>query len=640
MSAVLVVLAVVVLVGALAAPAHAVEAAQPVQGGVITRRGPFVPVSTRFLTERARPASTLVPSVRRARPEDLYLLDGESEAFQLVFLPDTSGRVEIRLSPDTDPWLTHRVRFYRVENVAVRTPSSGQGTAPGLYPDPIPPQVGALGTFNVGDKHVDAGTTSAFLIVVEDTVGDNGGTRFEGDVDLVTDTGRQIARQHFTATVGNARALQPGDARGFKVGAGFKPKWYKRGMPATSSPEEDREQSNALLAYLAKRGVSVNNWPEDSPERDGRYAESQMGALDTWTGMPWDVQFLQSFVGSLSIEQNASTDYAQLVTALRTMGREWIDHGFVARNPTWMYLFDEPDVTEQHATVGPISTMVHRDLPGVHTFITGTPRRSVPARTRCIIQRPGARRTCLTLPATNNGNEFLWDGSGTDDLDAWAPLIYRQYGRATPLRERLFGFSRTSEYLEPIRAARSSGAETWTYSFYAASRRVPTLAIDSAGVDPTVLTWQHAMAGHRGWYIWQFARWSMPVVGDDRPRDPWRTPLSIITRHQGWYGNGVASFIYPANRPDLGISGATLPPVGSLRLEGLRAGIEDYGLLMKYRSRFGEAAMQGQVRPLFGPLRATGLSTGEVWPAWSEQGMAERMELRRRAMIAALSSNI
>jgi hypothetical protein len=129
-----------------------------------------------------------------------------------------------------------------------------------------------------------------------------------------------------------------------------------------------------------------------------------------------------------------------------------------------------------------------------------------------------------------------------------------------------------------------------------------------------------------------------------RKGDPFAEATYFQHRQYG-YAAGWGTFIYPGYNPGLGLVGEAVRnspdarPSTSLRLEGMRDGQEDANLAAMYRARFGNRALQAQLRTIFpGSVRALPRSLGNVViPTWSNRNLAQRMETRRRAMIDRLA---
>jgi hypothetical protein len=284
--------------------------------------------------------------------------------------------------------------------------------------------------------------------------------------------------------------------------------------------------------------------------------------------------------------------------------------------------------------------------------LTSWPRDTRPRR---ICRRYGSGTRCTTLSGDQFSNRRMWDGIGSDDVDVWVAPMSRMHGRTTP-RTVLAAYgrkaSRVTEYanrLAGIRRART-GRETWAYNFFTATRTMPQLTIDAPGTDARLQYWLLARDGHTGLFVSNsMLGWGTQVQrlpsGVRRKGNPYDEATYFEHRQYG-LAAGWGTFVYPGYRPELGLHGEKArnsedaQPVSSLRLEGMRDGQEDANLVVMYRTRFGEAALRAQLRPIFpGSYRVLPRSLGNVvFPAWSNANLAQRMETRRRAMILRLTA--
>ena len=126
------------------------------------------------------------------------------------------------------------------------------------------------------------------------------------------------------------------------------------------------------------------------------------------------------------------------------------------------------------------------------------------------------------------------------------------------------------DYNETEAAARqAAGDEFWSYVCMYPRAPYATLFIEHPGVELRTWLWQCRAVGMTGVLVWDTNNW-----GD---RNPYETPMAR-NREGGFYGNGDGLFLYPPEAAAYGAAEGFVdePPVGSVRGEMLRDGIEDY----------------------------------------------------------------
>ncbi len=154
-----------------------------------------------------------------------------------------------------------------------------------------------------------------------------------------------------------------------------------------------------------------------------------------------------------------------------------------------------------------------------------------------------------------------------DVLDRWA------------VHAQVFDTTHNKRVLEHIAA----GNETWWYVDSAPARPYANLLLDFAAMEHRMLFWQAWAVGVSGMYYWN-VNFSPPG------KDPWQDQLDITPV------NGNGCLVYP------GPTG----PVGSIRWECVRDGIEDYdylALLAEQRralaKRGGQEALLARIDEVF-----------------------------------------
>jgi predicted Zn-dependent protease len=121
----------------------------------------------------------------------------------------------------------------------------------------------------------------------------------------------------------------------------------------------------------------------------------------------------------------------------------------------------------------------------------------------------------------------------------------------------LDGFPGTREFLK---SRKKAGDEYWWYICNNPRRSMNNIQIDMPAVPHRVLFWQQKREGIQGFLFWGVNYWNKQYIDD-----PWKNQDTL---GDDLYGDG--SLIYPG--AEVGVDG----PVGSLRLEVIRDGLEDF----------------------------------------------------------------
>ena len=663
------------------------------------------PQRTLFLSERFSPSTMRAALTTGLQPHDVVVLRGEREGFQLALRNDTGRSLSLTPRIVVDPMLDGERAAGRIEltplrvgTVYVPRGSTGMGTRPGRYADPLPP----FGSGAAGRLAIAPGAWGGMVLLARVRTDARAGA-YAGTVELVGADGLVHARQPFTLSVRGATLLQPGAPGSFTTVMDVESEAYwlqhpaLRNGPSTYPTWPDRMvQVAALMSFLDSRGVTPATMRFGAPSAAGTYScsydppggvgsfafRSQLSlryydrARDLDPGVSqFPVRVAPTHTSGCNPDRTAD-DFDATVDRRRTPGVKqddylhpraatfasrvaaaWRQHSWFGRRSYVFNPFDEPgDATAaQRATmrtqVPAANTILHRTFGSrAKVALTSWPRDSRP---KTICRRYGTGSRCTTMSGDQYSNRALWDGRGSDDVDVWVAPISRLFGRTTPLTLRAYGAAarRDREYanrLASIRRARA-GRETWAYNFFTATRTMPQLTIDAPGTDARLQYWLLARDGHTGLYVsntmlgWGASVQRLPN-GLRRKGNPWDEATYFQHRQYG-YAAGWGTFIYPGYVPELGLAGEAerntddARPASSLRLEGMRDGQEDANLVAMYRARFGDAAARAQLRPIFpGAVRALPRSLGNVViPTWSNRNLAQRLETRRRAMIDRLA---
>ena len=124
------------------------------------------------------------------------------------------------------------------------------------------------------------------------------------------------------------------------------------------------------------------------------------------------------------------------------------------------------------------------------------------------------------------------------------------------------------------------GERVWWYVCWEPGLPYANVFVDMDGFYARVIMWQQWRHDVRGLLYWTPTWW--------RDCNPWDSASTV--RDLSWYCFGDGSMFYPGDR--VGIDG----PVGSLRFELLRSGIEDFYLLQMAEEAFGRKYVERLVK--------------------------------------------
>ncbi len=155
------------------------------------------------------------------------------------------------------------------------------------------------------------------------------------------------------------------------------------------------------------------------------------------------------------------------------------------------------------------------------------------------------------------------DGKGTT-----AEELLRGYNRILVPKARLFG---NKKFAESMYKRRDGGDKLFWYVCWEPGLPYANLLVDMEGFYHRVLFWQQYFYRVDGLLYWTTTWW--------RDCDPWDSASTVCDLDFYCFGDG--SMFYPGNR--VGIDG----PVGSLRFELIRSGIEDFYMFSLAEKAFG-----------------------------------------------------
>jgi hypothetical protein len=367
------------------------------------------------------------------------------------------------------------------------------------------------------------------------------------------------------------------------------------------SSQAERSAAHAsLFRFLSDYYMSPSSWGFGEPRTPSGYESHRKWWLDSASNMR---EAARSPFAAMRVPVSSNrtapanriaglspTEPERWCDYLRSVRSFWEQQGWTSRSLAYLYAYDEPDVSGQRI-VARQSKVLHACWPGAKSLMTGNPE-------------------------PDGANSFLYDGRGGDDLDIWAVLTRRFYGRFTsPAAPR----NRQRELSASIARVRKT-ASVWSYT-YSGVTGTPGFRATEPLSNPRMLVLWNALEGLDGLLYGQGTT-TYPTSGN---------PLDALSRH------GEFVLLYPGRRD----------PVPSARLEQLREGIEDWAVLEEVRRRSGAGAVRAILggAGLFSANRSgTKLAchlgctlksaTKYSWPQWSsDASTAGRIE---RARLAAL----
>jgi hypothetical protein len=515
------------------------------------------------------------------------------------------------------------ISVFKVGYVRIVHPSYGYKRT-GLEPDPLLPMTLAndqrLGWRADGDpdlalRGVPADTTQPFYVLFEVPKDAVAGT-YTGSLTITaSDTDGVPAR---TVTIPVSFDVYPFsvERRTLKTAFRFDAPRARRANSASQSwlwadpfpaladarvPERTNyalDQINGWLSFMSDHRIASQSMPpawQGHPDADGRVTPRQdvlsdylgTGAATTLAGdrLAFNAVRLPEYDGSSFVANPFASSRATRLAAnyYRTMFGALGDNASKA----YVYPIDEPSASER-AFTQKYAAFVHRTIPGA--------------------------KFLLTTDATTQRGRLV---SGVDIY------VYR-----------LHFIFRDAAYVGKMRAAHK---EVWIYSHRTDWQKVtPMYLIDKPLADSRVQGWFAFKARATGLLYYSIDRWRKAT--SDTVRDPYTDPLTINDRNVKTggrlYANGDGSLVYPGYYPRLGLVVEGAPPVGSLRTEALRDGIEDYEYVKLVAARYGTSAADAFVAGIIGPVpaRRAGILR---FPKYKQS--AAPYEDVRAAMAAALS---
>jgi len=479
------------------------------------------------------------------------LAQGEYEAAQLVLQPDEAGVVltEVLVSPlrlkGRDEAARLEVELFEVATTSVSVPSDALG-APGEYPDPLPPLQTPLA--------LKPRENQALWVRVHAPRKDEGGVEpgnYQGTLTLKTSAG--AAEIPLNVRVFNFELPKSPSLRtGFELNFG-EVKRYNR----LETPEQEHAVFERYMRAFAAHRLAPYSFFDFAPIKQSFKGEgaTQETVLDFtafdeagkkyldelgFNAFVLPVKglgggtFYERHAGEFGGAKEGTPEYERLLgDYLKKLEAHLREKGWLSK--AYIYWFDEP---------------APKDFP----FVIETMQR---------LKRlaPGLKRMLTKEPHPELAGS----------VDLWCTPTHEMKADAVALR-------------------RKAGDEFWWYLCTAPKAPYIGLFIDHPSLELRLWSWQTWQFGLQGLLVWETTYWTSHTAFPKTLQDPWRDAMSYVSGYgtpegtkAGW-GNGDGRFFYPPRRDPNAANGPCLDdPIGSLRLENLRDGIEDYEYFVRLK---------------------------------------------------------
>ena len=475
---------------------------------------------------------------------DLTAAGGEYEGLIVGLRGGVQRKVTVTWSAGSDSLLTANAVLDQVAFVRIRRPTSGAGSKPGLYPDPLLPR-------DFGQVLTVPGGSSSLYVLLH--------------------VPYQAAAGAYT---GNLEVSNGAERVSLAVRLRVWSFGWQRLSVRTAFGVDFRTLGGSQVAdyaMLAQHGVTPQ-MPRVVPrtQADGSIAAGPYArGLDPYLGTdgldlttivaPW-VDWWPQYSWRLKSGNSALLNY------LANVCRVFKANGW--QNKLIAHPMDEPTSTAAEKAADALARTLHKA--------------SARAGFRAdFLLTDDPRPTSLgpLLPA----NRFLWN-----DVDIWCVRYFYFFGRVPVLRK-----------------LQARGAQVWWYPYYNSSvAKLPSFVIDKSLADEQVWGWLMYQWHVAGMLYWGVNRWGAARTGKGN-RDPYQDPLSF-QYPDGRVANGEACLIYPGYYPRYGLDDRDAPPVSSLRLEALRDGFQDLEYLKLATSLCGTGFVDSVVKSVTSyPYRIT-----------------------------------
>jgi hypothetical protein len=434
--------------------------------------------------------------------------------------------------------------------------------------------------------------------------------RYSGSVTVTTDDTRVTVP--FTVRVFPVVLTAPGSAAGnfltsFRLAAGT---YVNRAaaLYGFGTPSERLDANAELYAFLAAYRISPSSWGFGEPTARTGYENSPEWHLDAASNMRRQVAAGPFSAMRIPISGNRASPGLRIAGVpydepetwcdyLRAVYGFWAGNGWLGTAVPYLYALDEPGAAA-YPLMARQSSALHECWPGAKSLVTVSPSAE---------------------------NRFAFDNAGTDELDIWAILSRRFYGRFTVPLEQETGDFRSRTNHAWIDAVRKRGKAVWSYT-YSGVPGTPGYAASEPLSNPRMFLLWNALEGTDG-----------TLYGQGTTTYTAANPLDSVE------DDGEFVLLYPGPR---GV------PIASARLEQIRDGIEDALVLAAVRrtrgapavwSILGEAGLFSATRKGIELACTMGCdlpgTTKYSWPRWSRDATTPRkIEAARLAALEAAAA--
>lgn len=450
---------------------------------------------------------------------------GEYEGGQVAVRPDGATTVPATVGDLTGPAVipARNVSVFRVGYTKLTQPSTGVGPlrGDGRYGDALIP-VTAPVTLPGGE------TTSLYVLV--NVPADQAPGAYTGALDLgplgtfpvSIDVASVTANRDQFPIVARLHTINLAQSLGV----------------TTDDPAFARGVYDDLLPMLRAHGVNPGRVPLADPVVDQgsgnlTFGPRLSGNIDAFSSMGFtsvEVPFLPNYPVYAAGEDREYKAAAQRAATAAGIAARYAG----TANKSYALVVDEPSDAE-YPVVNRAASILHATNPRIPVMVTEAPSKKA-------VAEMGA------------------------SVDIWTPPLWDLYKDPAATR-RVVG----------------QGKTLWWYTYGSDTQRyTPNVLIDKSGADPRVLGWLAQKEGVQGFFYWGLNNWGGKDKFVSPNQDPWylshtKTDIKCGTSTRTVGGNGEASLIWPGPSP-------SQPAYGSLRLESLRDGAEDYSLLSQLQA--------------------------------------------------------
>ncbi len=173
-------------------------------------------------------------------------------------------------------------------------------------------------------------------------------------------------------------------------------------------------------------------------------------------------------------------------------------------------------------------------------------------------------------------------------------------------------------WVSPIRYR--AHRKVWIYSHATRyQNQAPMYLVDKPLTESRAMGWFAWHTRAAGLLHYSLNRWGLASSGNTY-RDPYMDPLSfrVYWNRRYVYSNGDGSLVYPGYYPRYGLYVQGAPPVGSLRMEALRDGLEDYEYIKLVRNKGGFTLADSFNRRVIGRPRTMYVGGRPTFPGYAK----------------------